>query len=488
MFFQHFRAFWMRSEARGDVWSAASIDPSKSNLDKVPLRIEDPRLHDHTARIRVGVSNANVSDVFDLARDRGWGCQSAPVGEVDPEGLILLDLDAPICGNARTGLSDRVSEVYDWLRRWGVGSAVGFKIRYAYVLKPLTAYSRRYRVYRLPVDENSDARLGLRERAMIAIGRRDTGAKVCASEFPVNLESYHLPSAVSPEGYTLRVRRPVMSFRSWDGHRPTEGRSIARRYLMPTLVVMLIVVAGICFSAYTMPIASRGRAFRLAAFFFAGGIVAITGIPQYIRGKVRTQALLWCVPLALPVIYPITIVIGKLRLAAYLQNFGLSLSDVGPNGSMILSAALGPVAIAVFCSLIVVGIFGWIRYFVHRDWGMGVLMLITCVGAYFVASVQLAVNSGDSQGARAVAAVSAGRAYPALYGFTPDLACISPLKTPIAIRGSDLMAGHLVYVFSLPRASEVALWDSRSGKPTWVYASDVRILDVTSKHVRCPPA
>lgn len=315
---------------------------------------------------------------------------------------------------------------------------------------------------------------------------RDAGVIVPATEFPVNLESHHLPPIVVPDGYSLRARKPIMSFYAPDGAKPSQGRGFARRYLVSALALIAVVVAGISVSAYTMPIASRERAFRLSAIFLVGGFVAITGIPQYVRGKARIQALLWCTPLVLPILYPITIAIGRLRLAVYLQSFGLNLSDVAPGTSTILSAALSPVGIAAFLSLVVVGIFGWIRYFVHRDWGLGVLMLIACIVAYFVASVQWAMQSGNSEGVRTVAAVRAGNNFPELYGFAPDLACVSPLKASIATRGATLTTNRPVYVFSSPQSNVVALWDSRSGQPTWVYASDVRILDVRSTHVQCP--
>lgn len=93
MFIQTLRSFRVRPQESAAGQSA--VGPTDSNLDKIPLRIEDPKLHDHTGCIRLSVSKDSVSAIFSLARDRGWGCQIASVDGVSPTGLTLLDLNVP---------------------------------------------------------------------------------------------------------------------------------------------------------------------------------------------------------------------------------------------------------------------------------------------------------------------------------------------------------------------------------------------------------
>lgn len=193
------------------------------------------------------------------------------------------------------------------------------------------------------------------------------------------------------------------------------------------------------------------------------------------------------VPLAFPLVLPATVEMGNARIGSYLDHFGLSPDDLGVgNGLSYLAAAL-PVAPATALSLMVIGLFGWMTYLVGDDRSlMAGVMLVVSITAYLSASISAAIHLGDREGASAVAAARAGHAIPGLEDFRPELACVTPLKTPISVRGAALATDHPIYVFSSPHAVLVATWDPRSGRPAWVAPADVSVIVVETPTETCP--
>ncbi|MBS2533154.1 hypothetical protein KGQ20_10240 [Catenulispora sp. NF23] len=398
----------------------------------------------------MNVDEAGVDELFTLAGALGWGCRdrgSAPGSMVRRR----IDVELPVGGSVFGVAGRGAREVNNRLE----GRPMGYEISRSEVLRsrqPLKPGIPAYRVQQA----NDVPRL---EKIRQMLGAGDL---VFAAETPMN----GAEQSQGAEALAMQRRRD-----RW----------------ITTVVGAVLFVVGVIAMIVLLARAPRSSGFEKALVLTVIVAGSLPGIRRFLRGGQRAKVLLVATPLAFPLILPATIAMGNARVSSYLDHFGLSRDDLGVGSGLSYSAAALPVAVAVALSLMVIGLFGWIAYLVGDDRSiMAGLMVGISIVAYLSASIDAAIRLGDHEGAAAVAAVRAGRAIPGLEDYRPDFACVTPLKTPISIRGAMLATDHPIYVFSSPHAALVVTWDPRTGQPTWVAPADVSVLIVGTTVLTCP--
>jgi hypothetical protein len=73
---------------------------------------------------------------------------------------------------------------------------------------------------------------------------------------------------------------------------------------------------------------------------------------------------------------------------------------------------------------------------------------------------------------------------PDVLGYQPETACLIPVTTRVAFQGVAVPSGRPVLVFGSAQG-QTAVWDPRTGQPSFVTTDDVQIIPVSSLAATC---
>lgn len=448
-----------------------------------------PNPRDCTVRCEVAVRDGWEPRAEAAFADHGWTFERR---------VALYLVDVPVSGS-RTGASTRArQELLAGLRRHGVRFRLGSVVR-------LDAPDQEGD--RLQVHEVRTARWPRLERLMVAAGRRDTGDSIQAASqeeadrklvLVVNgldrrvplgwrrrfgqpeLPPTYLPPA--PEPVALIVGLAVGAFLTGLALGllgPAPGTILAGAVLLPALAFGLAkaqrrpewALASLAAAGTGILMgAATERAYWYAWPFAMFAVWVGAGLKRLVRDLSMAEKLSWLLPLALPLVAPVTAQIGDLGYGRYLGGLGL------PHGAVELDlwqrvwAAAVPMGVAAGVALSLLGALGWLR-FRHLELPASVGFLVAAL--YLVFGVQLTADQGAD-------AAGAGRGY---WAIKPGWACVQPVETPVPTRGAALPFGTVLRYLEL-KNGQLAFWPA--GGVVRVPADKVVVSVVAGPGASCP--
>jgi len=212
-----------------------------------------------------------------------------------------------------------------------------------------------------------------------------------------------------------------------------------------------------------------------------GLVFTVNGLRLLTAAAWTRQAAIAAVPVLLALFPPLTHQITQLSYACYLHAFHLSAGDAQVTIGWL--GALVPVGAGTVGAIIALALAGYARHW-HVEDSRLVLFLATCL---FALGVLGATAHAWQAGAKAEAAAATGHVPTAWQRLEPEAVCVYPVIDEIPYSGQPPVLGHPVVTFGAT-ATEVALWDPRSGHVSRIPGSSAALRQVSGLASTCPDA
>jgi hypothetical protein len=436
--------------------------PSIEHRQEVPIREVDASRHFRwLVRVAIEVSATEVARVADLCAQLGWGLrpdeQTAGLHDKAIRGLLV---DVPMNG-ARRGVCGAAG--YRVSRKAG---RIGLPVR----LRLTTLVEESYHLptdfpyYRGFAGQQAGAKLDIWRRMWVSTGFRDAGS---VPVYPG--EQWPAVDRV-PDGCFLRRTPPPPPDLERDAS-SSGGRPFTKTW-QAVLVCVAICLVGLVALFLIPPPQGTTRIHAFGVLLLLVYIVA--GCWQFVRGRASLAIALAAIPIGLSVLPQFTQMVAEARIDAFLQQFGLSSAYMSYTPGATLSATLHPLALSFGAFGIMVATYGWLRFFGHTQHWFEWVFLFLALLIYTLTAVLVAGQEGQQAGVQAAASARSDGRVPAVYGYSPDIACVTPVSPSVAYEGFSLPTSWATLVFGSSNG-QTAVWDPRTGQTTLVSTDDVRI-------------
>jgi len=269
--------------------------------------------------------------------------------------------------------------------------------------------------------------------------------------------------------------------RAWTGI-----RTFPRRILIGFTWAATFTLAGIVLESKVLggePAVFFELAAGTALLFFAG-----FGAFLALRDTGLARHLSWLLPLAVTILVPVMLGLGGMFDTEYLSyRFGIPADAVSVPTVLRLAVAGKSILIGLAVGLIVLAIVGWVRYFNGLDAitrGPTILMAITIVLLYLLASISSGLSGVDSAANNAQAQARAGRQPTAYFGLQGLLECVRPVSDSIPVYNGPLPVHRPVLSFG-STGTQLWIWDPGSMRAVSVPLQDVVVTPATGTPARC---
>jgi hypothetical protein len=254
------------------------------------------------------------------------------------------------------------------------------------------------------------------------------------------------------------------------------GRPFTKTWQV-VLVCVAICLVGLVALFLIPPPQGTTRIHAFEVFLLLVYIAA--GCCHFVRGRASLAIALAAVPIGLSVLPQFTQMVAEARIDAFLQQFGLSSAYMSYTPGATLSATLHPLALSFGAFGIMVATYGWLRFFAHTQHWFEWVFLFLALLIYTLIAVLVAGQEGQQAGVQSAASARSDGTVPAVYGYSPDIACITPVSSSVAYEGISLPTSWATLVFG-SSSGQTAVWDPRTGQTTLVSTDDVRITPVST--------
>lgn len=452
--------------------AAAEVAEGGTGGRDLPVREVDVSRHFRwLVRVTVSVSVAQAEKVADLCTQFGWGLrpdEGSPAAH--PEAVSTLFVEVPMIG-AKRGVCAAAGR-----RALKELTCTGARVRRGAttLVEPDYHPPRDYHVYRGFARQEAGETPGFWQRRWVLMGFRDTGS---VSVYPGETPSV---KDLVPEGHYLRTSTRVLP----PGEpltAPVAGPLLAKTWQV-VLVCIAICAVGLAVLLLMPPPPGipRLRAYLIPVL----GLYIGAGCYQFVRDRASWATALAVIPIGVSVLPQFTQMIAEAKIDAYLYQFGLSSAYMNYVPGTTLTTTLRPIVISVSAMGVAIASFGWIRFFAHTQHWLEWVFLALVLPIYTLSAVVAADQAGQREGAQAIVAVRSHGSVPDLYGYTPSVACITPLSANVAYQGTSLPTTWATLVFG-SSGGQTAVWDPRTGQTTLVSTDDVRIIPVGSLQQAC---
>jgi hypothetical protein len=241
-------------------------------------------------------------------------------------------------------------------------------------------------------------------------------------------------------------------------------------------VVLVNLGNALALTAAVLAVASHGGwqvfGWMITVVFGAWWLVA--GVRAALRGSPARRAVLWALPLASPVLFPLVTWIGTLVQERYIGVFGIPPDSVHVSATGRLWAGALPMLGVLYGAVLGVAATGWNRR-VHADpTGLDVRDIAFAAGvglmiAGFLTFAPLFVTARPQAAVDAEADAMRQQQPRSAYGLHPVLVCVKPLKDvahpelglPAPVYGGTVPLTWPVLTFG-PDGDRIWIWDPRS--------------------------